>query len=96
VPLLQAHRNPSWIAWRCLGTVSLRVAMVWLYNNTGKSVSAAALFHAISNLCWQSFPVHGSYFDPRINGLIMFGIAVVITIGEGPRTLGRGDPLGGH
>jgi hypothetical protein len=37
--------------------------MVWLYNNTRKSVFAVALFHAVSNVCWQSFPIHGSYFD---------------------------------
>ena len=34
IPLLQAHRSPAWIAWWCLGTVTMRVLMVWLYNNT--------------------------------------------------------------
>jgi len=29
--------------------MAMRVFMVWLYNNTGKSVFAAALFHASSN-----------------------------------------------
>jgi CAAX protease family protein len=89
VPLLQTHRTLDWIAWWCVGTVTLRVVMVWLFNNTGKSVFAAALFHAASNVCWQSFPIHGSYFDPRINGLFMLGVAAVVTIVNGPRTLAK-------
>ena len=32
------------------------------------------LFHAMINLCWQLFPIHGSYFDPRLNGLIIIGL----------------------
>jgi membrane protease YdiL (CAAX protease family) len=89
VPLLQTHRALDWIAWWCVGTVSLRVVMDWLYSNTGRSVFAVALFHAVSNACWQSFPIHGSYFDPRINGLIMLGVAAVVTVLAGPRTLAK-------
>jgi uncharacterized protein len=80
VPLLQAHRPPAWIGWWSLGTVAMRVLMVWLYNNSGKSVFAMALFHAMSNLAWQSFPIHGSYFDPRVHGVIMAFVAVVVTV----------------
>jgi membrane protease YdiL (CAAX protease family) len=50
VPLLQAHRTLEWIAWWSLGTVSLRVLLVWLYNNTGQSVFVTALAHAMGNL----------------------------------------------
>lgn len=84
--LIQAHRSVTWMAWWCVGTLALRVVMVWLYNRAGKSVFAAALFHAVSNVCWQSYPIQGSYFDPRINGLIMIGLAVVVTVVGGPRT----------
>jgi uncharacterized protein len=89
IPLVQAHRAVNWIAWWCLGTVALRVLLTWIYNNTGRSVFAVALFHAASNVCWQLFPIHGSYFDPRINGLIMLGVAAVVTVVEGPRTLAK-------
>lgn len=41
VPLIQAHRPAAWMAWRCLYAVAARVLIVWLYNNTGKSVFAA-------------------------------------------------------
>jgi hypothetical protein len=66
VALLQANRSLIWIAWWSLWTVALRVIIVWVYNNTGKSVFAASLFHATINVTWQLFPVRGSFFDPRI------------------------------
>ena len=87
VPLLQARRSPSWIAWWSLSTVAARVVIVWLYNSAGKSVFASAVFHATGNLAWQLFPVHGSYFDPRLNALMMSTAAVVVVVICGPRTL---------
>jgi uncharacterized protein len=79
VALAQAHRSVEWIAWWTLWTVSARVIMVWLYNHTSKSVFGAALFHAASNVCWQTFPIHGSFFDPRVTGLITAVVAVLAT-----------------
>jgi membrane protease YdiL (CAAX protease family) len=86
VPLVQAHRSPDWIAWWCLGTVAIRVVMVWLYNNTGKSVFGVALFHDMINVSWQLFPIHGSYYDPRVTGLIMTLVAVIVAFVWRPRT----------
>lgn len=83
--LLQAHRPLAWIAWWTLGTVAIRIIMVWLYNGAKGSVFAVAVFHAVSNLCWQLFPVHGSWFSPRLHGLLMSGVAVLVIVG----TLGR-------
>lgn len=89
VPLLQVHRPTVWIAWWCLGTIAMRVLMVWLYNNTGNSVFAVALFHTMFNLSWQLFPIHGSLWDPRFNGLITALVAFVVTLTWGPQTLAR-------
>ncbi len=50
VPLLLINRSPTWIAWWCLYAVAIRMLIVWLYNSTGKSVFAVALFHATLNL----------------------------------------------
>ena len=88
VPLAQVHRSLGWIAWWSLWTVSARVIMVWLYNNSGKSVFGAVLFHAASNVCWQAFPIHGSFFDPRVTGLIAAFVAVVMIALWRPRGLG--------
>ena len=87
VLLAQAGRPPSWIAWQSLCLVALRILIVWLYNNTGKSVFAAAACHATYNVSWQLFPNQGSHYDPRITGLIMTAAAVVVTAVWGPTRL---------
>jgi uncharacterized protein len=89
VPLLQAGRAPDWIAWWCVGTVSLRVLHTWLYNNTRRSVFGAIVFHATNNVSWQLFPNSGSHYDPRVNGLIVSAIAVLVALGWGTHTLTR-------
>ena len=89
VPLVQAHRPPAWIAWWCLYAVAARILIVWLYNNTGESVFATALFHAMLNLSWMLFPVYGSHFDPRLGGLVVAFAAAVVTAVWGPKTLAR-------
>ena len=78
VPLVQAHRPSAWIAWWCLYAVAARMLIVWLYDNTGKSVFAAALFHTMLNLSWMLFPVYGSFFDLRLAGLVMAFAAMVV------------------
>jgi membrane protease YdiL (CAAX protease family) len=89
IPLLQAERTTEWIAWWCLNTLALRVIHTSLYNNTGKSVFGAVLFHASNNISWQLFPNQGSHFDPKISGLILAAIAVWIVAIWGPATLSR-------
>jgi membrane protease YdiL (CAAX protease family) len=78
--LLQVDRSAEWIAYWCLWTISARIVMVWLYNWSGASVFAVALYHAISNVCWQLYPVSGSHFDPRLSGLITLGAALALTV----------------
>lgn len=57
IAMVEAGQSPAWIAWGCLDMLATRVLMVWLYNNTGKSVFAVALYHAIANLSIKSmFP----------------------------------------
>ena len=89
VPLIQVGRSPEWIAWWFLTSMAHRVIIVWLYNNTGKSVFAAAVYHAMINVTWQLFPINGSYYDPRIVGLIVTCTVVIVTLLWGPKTLAR-------
>ncbi len=77
LPLVQAYRTVEWISWWALATISLRAIMVWLYIHSGKSVFATALFHAMTNLSWQLFPNNGSFYDPRVFGLITLGFAII-------------------
>lgn len=87
--LLLSHRSPSWIAWWCLYAVAVRILIVWLYNNTGKSVFAVAVFHATLNLSYLLFPVYGSHFDIRLGGLVMACVAGAVIAVWRPGTLTR-------
>ena len=89
VPLLMLQRPPAWIAWWSLYAVAARVLIVWLYNNTGESVCAVALFHATLNLSYFLFPIYGSHFDMRLGGLVMALTAAIVTLVWGPGTLAR-------
>jgi uncharacterized protein len=86
IGLAQAHRSVEWVAWWSLGTVAQRVIMVWLYNHTGRSVFAVTLLHMTGNLAWQLYPVHGTYFDPRVTGIIMALLAIVVVLAGGMRS----------
>jgi membrane protease YdiL (CAAX protease family) len=59
---LQASILPGlvWTAWQCLFRVTSRLLFVWLYDNRGKSVFTATVYHAILNITWQLFPINGS------------------------------------
>jgi membrane protease YdiL (CAAX protease family) len=86
-PLLLMQRASAWIAYWCVYVMGSRILIVWLYNNTGKSVFGVTLFHATLNLSYMLFPVYGSHFDMRFGGLVMaFAVAIVI-VRWGPGTL---------
>lgn len=94
VPLVQGHRSPEWIAWWALATLALRVLYTWLYNNTGGSVFATALFHATGNLAqigpFLDFGPGGFPLDAqRIAALLLTVLATVVALVWGPRTLTR-------
>ena len=80
IPLLQVPRSLEWITWWSLGTISLRMIMVWIFANAGKSVFILTVFHAMINLSWQLFPINGSFYDPKVFSLISFGIAVIVIV----------------
>lgn len=95
IPLLSVQRSVVFIAWWSLGTVASRVIITWLYNNTGRSVFVAALFHTMQNLTWQLFPINSSYYDPLVTSLITAAVAVVVVVAWGPRTLVRAPDVRG-
>ena len=89
VPLLQAGRSAPWIAWWAVSTVAMRILIVWLYNNTDRSVFAATVFHAMIVVANSLFPNHGSHYDPAVAGPLLAIGAAVVTFLWGPRTLAR-------
>ena len=78
IPFLQADRSLTWIFWQFITLLSFRILLVWIYNISGKSVFAAALFHSTGNLCWQIFPNNGSYYDPALAGIISTLFVILI------------------
>ena len=54
--IIQQGHGGTWIAWGMLGTVAVRILIVWLYNNTQKSLFACILFHTMMNLGRPLFP----------------------------------------
>ena len=90
VPDVQAHHGLAWIAWQHgVYAVALRIVIVWLYNNTGKSVFAAILVHDTDNVSWSLFPNYGSHYDPAVTGAITAIVAVIVTFLWGSKTLAR-------
>jgi membrane protease YdiL (CAAX protease family) len=83
----------TWIAWWTLGTVAMRIIIVWLYNNTGRSLFGAIIFHAMSNIGLNVFPNWGSHYDPAVGGALTAITAVIVTFLWGRRhLLGIGMP----
>ena len=89
VPLIQMGRTPIWIAWWSLGSISIRILTVWLYNNTGRSLFAGIVFHDMNNLSFALFPNYGSHWDPAVAGVITAIVAVIVAFLWGSRTLAR-------
>jgi membrane protease YdiL (CAAX protease family) len=72
--------------------VSFRILTVWIYNNTGKSVFAAILFHAVTNTGRSIFPGTRSAFELG-DGAIGYGLiavtALIVVFLWGSKTLAR-------
>ncbi len=89
LPYIQAHHTPIWVIWQCGFTVVTRILIVWLYNNTGKSVFATILFHAMVNVSWALFPNYGSSYNPFITCIITAVTAGIIIFLWGTKTLAQ-------
>ncbi|GAB4465413.1 MAG: type II CAAX endopeptidase family protein [Anaerolineae bacterium] len=89
IPDVQNGKAADWILWHRLYSVALRILIVWVYNNTGKSVFAASLVHTMDNVSVFLFPNYGSHYNPFITCIITWLMAALVIFGWGPRTLAR-------
>ncbi len=89
IPFIQTGNPPMWIVWKSLSVVAIRVLIVWVYNNTGRSVFAAILIHDMTNVSEFLFPNYGSHYDPFVGGLITWLAVAVIVFGWGRKTLAQ-------
>jgi membrane protease YdiL (CAAX protease family) len=81
--------NVVWVVGQIITLVVVRVLIVWIFNNAGKSLFAVILFHAVYNVCTMVFPVYGSSFGPAMTALIAILTAVIVIILWGAETLAR-------
>jgi uncharacterized protein len=86
---VQAHHDLAWIAWQSFSLVAVRLLIVWLYNNTGKAVLAAILFHDMMNVSQGLFPNSSSHYDPAVTAPVIVIAAVIVTFLWGAKTLAR-------
>ena len=89
--IIQQGHGLTFIVWATLGTVAVRVLIVWIYSNTGKSLFACILFHTLMNLGRPLFPrdeVHNPLVDyPQIHYSIIAITAVIVIFLWGSKTL---------
>lgn len=82
IPMVQVDQSAAFIAWACLDMIGIRILLVWLYNNAGKSVFAVVLSHSLLNLSTKSLFPGGSYHAERILTLIVFVVIVIAFLGQ--------------
>jgi uncharacterized protein len=91
--IIQQGHGLIFIMWATLGTVAVRVLIVWIYNNTGKSLFACILFHALLNVGRPLFPrdeIHNPLVDyPYIHYSIIAIIAFIVAFLWGSKTLAQ-------
>jgi len=91
--MIQQGRDLRWVVWGTLGTVAMRILIVWLYNNTGKSVFVCILFHTMANIGRILFPknqTHNPLVDyPDIHYSIIALAAMIVVFLWGSKTLAR-------
>ncbi len=82
---------PDVIAFQLVTLVGTRVLIAWVYNNAGRSVFAATLFHAAGNVLLVTLPntSQAGLLGPAISCVLVLSAAVVVTLLWGPRTLAR-------
>lgn len=87
IPYFQTGREAEWVLWHLLATIALRVLAVWLFLHTGRSVLAAACFHAMCNVSYFSFPNGGSHYDAAYFLPFIGAAAALIVVLWRPRAL---------
>jgi len=90
IPLyIFAGLDPLWIAGQLLSLIGIRTLIVWIYNNTGKSVFAAVLFHAVYNVCTIMITSFYTSLGHLLTSIFIIISAVIFVFLWGPETLAQ-------
>ena len=78
----QQGYNAVWIVWGTLVMIAVRVFIVWIFNNTGKSLFACILFHMLMNFRRIMYPkdeIHTPLVDyPYIHYVVITVIVILL------------------
>jgi len=83
--IVQSGQGPTLIVLGFFAALAIRVLWGWLFANTGGSVSAIIVVHAITNMCTAYVP--GT--PTSANAPALVALAVLVVLLWGPRTLSR-------
>lgn len=89
IPFIQMNQPVGWIVWQSINILVTRIIIAWLYNNTGKSLFAAILYHSMYNVSTILLTSFGLIYNPMITTIILITIVLMVVFLWGPRTLAR-------
>jgi len=89
IPDIHADQTWAFIAGQRSFSVLLRVLIVWIYNNTQKSLFAAILVHDMDNVSVYSLFPDTEQYVPAVTATVTALTVVLVTALWGPRTLAR-------
>jgi len=72
--------DPLKVAGLFVCLLAARVLLVWIYNNAGKSLFAAIVFHAMYNMSVVVIPVFGSAASTAIAAALMLIAAFLVVV----------------
>ncbi|OKH98538.1 hypothetical protein A6A06_30800 [Streptomyces sp. CB02923] len=97
VAYVQAGRTAPWIAGQVLGSVAVRVLMVWLFLNSGGAVLTAVALHTTINVVESVFPGYAVHpASALVQGAVasLTAVAVAVPLRRRPGAPARsGHPL---
>lgn len=76
----QNGQDPLWIAGQIVSLVAIRILIVFLFNNTGKSIFATILFHTVYNVCTITFTNFYTSTGHLITTILIIIAALVVTL----------------
>ncbi|CAN5862201.1 type II CAAX endopeptidase family protein [soil metagenome] len=90
--MMQMGQSTQLMVWGFFVTIAVRIISVWLYNNTGFSVFAVILAHAVANTARTGFPGGRAAYEAGHEAIayaIVILAAVLIIALWGPKTLAK-------
>ena len=90
IPLyILSGQGPLRIIVQLISLMAIRTLIVWVYKNTGKSVFAAILIHAVYNVCTLTIASFYTSLGHLITSIFIIVTAVIVALLWDPETLAQ-------